>query len=56
MCTLGYVVEDLEEARIPEKIKVVVCEPGKIARVAEIGTSLEDNTRFWTSRLVMGRM
>ena len=42
---LGYYVEDLEEVRIPERIKVIVCEPGKMARVAEIGTGLEDLQR-----------
>ncbi len=42
---LGYLNEDLEEARAPEKIKVIVCEPGKMARVAEIGTGLEDLQR-----------
>ena len=41
----GYFDEDLEEDRIPEKIKVIVCEPGKMARVAEIGTGLEDLQR-----------
>ncbi len=37
--------EDLEENRTPEKIKVIVCEPGKMACVAEIGTGLEDLQR-----------
>ena len=39
---LGYFDEDLEEDRTLEKIKVIVCEPGKMARVVEIGTSLEE--------------
>lgn len=28
-----------------KKIKVVLCEPGKVARVAEIGTELSDLQR-----------
>ena len=42
---LGYYDEDPEEDRTLEKIKVIVCEPGKMARVAEIGTGLEDLQR-----------
>ncbi len=32
----------MDEEKLPEKIKVVLLEPGKLARVAEIGTQLED--------------
>lgn len=39
----NFVEVDFEaEEKRPEKIKVVLLEPGKLARVEEIGTSLED--------------
>lgn len=39
----NFVEADFEAEEIrPEKIKVVILEPDKVARVAEIGTSLED--------------
>ena len=36
---------DMTEPLKEKKIKVVLCEPGKIARVAEIGTELSDLQR-----------
>ena len=36
---------DMTEPLKEKKIKVVLCEPGKVARVAEIGTELSDLQR-----------
>ena len=42
---LGYYDDDIGMEGGEKMIKVIVCEPGKMARVAEIGTGLEELQR-----------